>query len=573
MPPKPPKRLPRRYREIWLALREADERFASRAELCRHLGVSTHTVQRILVDGEVPDFSKVQSTRLTRSWARTLTRLAGQLGREPRPWIEGVGIRWDEGVRRASEATSREFRRGGGRVGGTPAAFDGLGRIRSEAAKGNPDPVEAGYVDMRPFVDPLPGEDSFFESYASRLVGALDPSWGVRARRGAAGDLVDALTAEEPALSLALGLFETAHLRSRGLEFLPLPGWRLAFSAVWVAPPSRSPPLTWREMASADPGGGLRYLVQDCDPALSLVRSQWARHPERIVVRRRAVPEAIAEDLQRLVQRRPDGAVAFIADEETCRRVLDALEHNDGFGREIDAVRVVPPAEERPRVQLGIAVRADSGRWLELLEHAGREELFGASRAVTARLYADLLTTGWRSLVANATPDDPPTNVRPEHFPEADAEFQRSLARRLVESLLAMPELVVDGDVAADEEWDRVVRVARSLVPVEWRTTVDETAWAAKVEATADSPTEKRPFHTYCRSCSGSLREYPGPSPSYCRYCSDESGNLLPRDEVQRLIAEWMTFWQDGISEAEAVERAARYMSAMPAWAEGDRAI
>jgi hypothetical protein len=423
-------------------------------------------------------------------------------------------------------------------------------------------------VDLRPFVDPLPTADSFFEAYAHRLVGSLEPSWGIRTRKGAAADLVDALTAESPELSLALGLFETGYLKNRGLAFLPLPGWRLGFSAVWVTGESRSSSVTWGEIASPDPRGGLRYMVQECDPAWSLVRSQWAVHPERIVVRRRAVPELLAEDLKRRAQRRPNETTALVADEETCRRAFDELERQDGFGRHFEAVRVAPPAAERPRFRLGVAVRADSTRWLELLQHAWREELFGTSRAATAALYADLLSTTSRTLVAsNGLPDELPTNVRPEHFPEANAEFQDVFARQLISSLLATRTLGrVSGGGATDEEWDCIVRLARSVVPPEWRTTLDEVAWAAKLERSGGAADETRPFHMYCQSCSGSLREYPGPSPNYCRFCSDEGGDLLPRDEVQQLIARWMTFWQEGISEEEALDRAARYMSAMPAW-------
>ena len=117
-----------------------------------------------------------------------------------------------------------------------------------------------------------------------------------------------------------------------------------------------------------------------------------------------------------------------------------------------------------------------------------------------------------------------------------------------------------------DEEWDGLVRRARSLVPREWRTTLDETAWAAKLETSSVPAARSRPFRTYCQSCSGSLREYPSPSESYCRFCADDDGRLLPREEVHRIIAHWMTLWQDGISEEDARARATLYMSAMPAW-------
>jgi len=59
-----------------------------------------------------------------------------------------------------------------------------------------------------------------------------------------------------------------------------------------------------------------------------------------------------------------------------------------------------------------------------------------------------------------------------------------------------------------------------------------------------------------------------GPSEIYCRYCSDETGNLKSREEIKRGIAMWLKSWQEGITEEQALERAEHFMRAMPAWAE-----
>ena len=62
-----PGRLPAGFREIWRALRAADEASASRQVLARDLGISTHTIQRILVDGDVPDLAGTPNTRVLRA--------------------------------------------------------------------------------------------------------------------------------------------------------------------------------------------------------------------------------------------------------------------------------------------------------------------------------------------------------------------------------------------------------------------------------------------------------------------------------------------------------------------------
>ncbi|MCP4134577.1 MAG: hypothetical protein GY754_26625 [bacterium] len=55
---------------------------------------------------------------------------------------------------------------------------------------------------------------------------------------------------------------------------------------------------------------------------------------------------------------------------------------------------------------------------------------------------------------------------------------------------------------------------------------------------------------------------------NYCQYCSDEKGNLLPREQVRQGIAEWLSGWAPGNSSADFSKRADHYMKAMPAWAE-----
>lgn len=74
----------------------------------------------------------------------------------------------------------------------------------------------------------------------------------------------------------------------------------------------------------------------------------------------------------------------------------------------------------------------------------------------------------------------------------------------------------------------------------------------------------------YCNSCSMPL-DTPGakgPSSTYCKYCTDESGTLKSRDEIRRGIAGWLKGWQDGIDDNTALRRADSYMRALPAWAD-----
>lgn len=74
----------------------------------------------------------------------------------------------------------------------------------------------------------------------------------------------------------------------------------------------------------------------------------------------------------------------------------------------------------------------------------------------------------------------------------------------------------------------------------------------------------------YCYSCSAPLAnpDFKGPAENYCKYCTDEEGNLKSRDEVKMGIVEWLKMWQPDLNQEKAIERAESFMKAMPAWAE-----
>ncbi len=74
----------------------------------------------------------------------------------------------------------------------------------------------------------------------------------------------------------------------------------------------------------------------------------------------------------------------------------------------------------------------------------------------------------------------------------------------------------------------------------------------------------------FCFSCSAPLNmpDYKGPAESYCKYCTDEKGNLKPREEIMKGIAQWFQSWQPDLDEDKALTRAEHFMKSMPAWAD-----
>ncbi len=73
-----------------------------------------------------------------------------------------------------------------------------------------------------------------------------------------------------------------------------------------------------------------------------------------------------------------------------------------------------------------------------------------------------------------------------------------------------------------------------------------------------------------CHSCAAPLDNpmFKGVTENLCKHCTDEKGNLKPRSEVQRGIAEWMKTWMPEVDNVKAMRRADFYMRSMPIWAD-----
>ncbi|MBD3337364.1 MAG: hypothetical protein GF355_17765, partial [Candidatus Eisenbacteria bacterium] len=135
--PTAPSNLPSGYRPIWRALQVAARQAGSRQALAKRLGVATHTLQRLLVDGNVPDFPRTSNRRVIRAWVRTLSRLAAHFNVPAREWIEGVGIDWEDEIAALAEEVQRKAAPRRAPDGHREPSADGAaGEARAAAATG-----------------------------------------------------------------------------------------------------------------------------------------------------------------------------------------------------------------------------------------------------------------------------------------------------------------------------------------------------------------------------------------------------------------------------------------------------
>jgi hypothetical protein len=109
-----PASLPRCFGPLWERLAREDAATGSRRKLAAKLRISTHTLQRLLVDGDVPDLTHEQSTYVVHSWVRTLSRVAIGLGMDPIGLVESTGLNGDDRMRTLVETETA-------RLGNAPA--------------------------------------------------------------------------------------------------------------------------------------------------------------------------------------------------------------------------------------------------------------------------------------------------------------------------------------------------------------------------------------------------------------------------------------------------------------------
>ena len=74
----------------------------------------------------------------------------------------------------------------------------------------------------------------------------------------------------------------------------------------------------------------------------------------------------------------------------------------------------------------------------------------------------------------------------------------------------------------------------------------------------------------FCQSCTAPLEntDFKGVSERYCKYCSDENGELNSREIIREGIAQWFKTWHGDVTDEMIYKRVDHFMDAMPAWAD-----
>ncbi|MEZ4648350.1 MAG: hypothetical protein R3E97_06080 [Candidatus Eisenbacteria bacterium] len=529
----PPKALPAAFRPIWDALDQADESAVSRRALARDLRVSSVTLHRLLVTGDVPDLRRA-SVREQRAWTRTLSRIALRLGHDPRSWIDAVGIPWSDAIAGlVDQAGLRPERVPLGSSSKPPRPKPATAKTGwpEPSNYGQARPLRVGIASIPGWDDPgwdestLPERSGFLSRLAHRLARNLFRG-GRSVFRAMSPEATQAALARNQ-LDLAVGLWDTADARRTGVGMVPIPGLTLPLRMLTVGSHPQSPlevhgtPST--RFLCLPASSALEYLLVHCEVA-----------PDRI---EELTSDALRPDV--LADRmRGEGSVL----------VLDARAAWSIVGGAIDKEwREVPGiADEDSLATLCVGLPPASESLVSLVQHTLEVGWIAANPTRTASLYADLLEAPGHDL-------EPSPGSRPLLVSLAKATTLHPLSRGVEES--------------------RGVRFLERLHAALRERVSDEASlallppWPDEPDRTGDTtPQLLRP--PQCQSCSVSLNDYGGVSDHYCRYCSDEDGTLRPLEEVQADIRRWMLRWQKGADESNIDERVRHFMRAMPAWAD-----
>lgn len=479
-----------------------------REEFVAGAGISTTTLQSFL-QGAFPwdDQDSDASRRVRRAWARSATRIARLLDEDPFVLVQAIGLGADADTRDAIERELHQKPRDSSRP--TPTNSRGSRDIlevikwRAEraadhkpTAAGKKPVVRVGILDYKPFSIPL-DDKSFFEEFADRLIGSIDPEWGISCEKtdthGSIEYFVEELIDDDdPKYDMVLGLFETVHRRRLGIDFIPIPGWRISLDALCLWPLNRpdSERPRWHDVVSFRKNNPfVAALLKGEAGHLFLMGPCQYPESHTVLLKDMANERDLAEQIKKVAEQNGYERTVFIADEETCRRVMSWLNDGNrpnkcviGDDKGFCAKQLIDAPQQCPKYSLALAFpEKGGGEWRKILQSAMDMELYGNASSITARLYAKLIARGWANdqmldkatsvRTARGAKEDtaPRSTYSPEYFDlprkSATDAFWIDIANHLAEEL-QNPRLAVTLGEGHDTPENAAIELASRLLPI-----------------------------------------------------------------------------------------------------------
>lgn len=445
----PPDKLPETFLEIWTLLINEEASLGSRQKLANRLRISTGTLQRILVSGNIPDFFSTRNNRVLNAWSRTVIRLARYFNRKPEAWIIPAGLPWTDALKNLYHETD------GADTGRTAdGKHTGSSAVHSKPSVPDTEsdrlPIETfisriGIADFEPLSIALPGyRNSFLEEFALRLIGVISPATRLRFQSMDSLAMLNELARPEPFFTIGIGALISASRLTNGVRFIEIPGLRVRLGAVILRLPedARPSPGYAEAIQSSGPDGPL-FIVTAGAVTFEYLAGLCRIPEERLLVRS---PEACSDPIGLLVRetrRHPDRRVIMMAAENQCYNMLAAFENREAAG---DFRMEMLPFDEGdlPSYPVGMVLHRHAHHLIPLFRSALELDIFGAGMRLTAGLYATLAAADIHRRrkdrhVSPAIRHTVHLSPGPLSGPHFQAEFFRALARVAPEIRLSEP--------------------------------------------------------------------------------------------------------------------------------------
>lgn len=383
--------------------------FQKRETVCSETEISPNTLVDI-TDGDMPwwrpDFEKNREStkkRTKRLWAKSICRIAAYLGEPVEQWLETCGLGLDEdGIREAVEQQTVAI----AEKQGQPVMSDVLSQIRFRK-----NVVDTQLFVYPPFCNYEGDEHGFFGQIAARIVKSINPSF--HCNISAVESLEDLLRQNE--CPLIVGVFDTTYRRFGGIDFQPIRGWNARLGAVVINEWSKkkessaeNKQICWADITQPTKAKqkNIRALVVENEVGALFLSSHASdyyrddsRNPTLIFNR---VLSNTSEHIERLLKLRradPDKEYVFVADEYSCRHLVDRFNEGQFAGRDDEhyfkAQMVQGNDWEFPTYAISFATPAGGGyeasRWFRLVENALETEIYGSAYVQTAYAYGELI--------------------------------------------------------------------------------------------------------------------------------------------------------------------------------------
>lgn len=395
----PPDKLPETFLEIWTLLAEEEASVGSRQKLANRLHISTGTLQRILVSGDIPDFCSLRNNRVLNAWSRTVIRLARYFNRKPEAWILPAGLPWTDTQKHLyfePDGPVDTRRRTDRKQTGSST---GQSRQTVLSAESDRSPIEAfinriGIADFEPLSISLPGyRNSFLEEFALRLIGVISPATRLRFQPMDSLAMLNELARPEPFFTIGIGALISASRLTNGVRFVEIPGLRVRLGAVWLRSPedthpSHPSPRYAEAIQSFDQDGPL-FVVTAGAVTYEYLAGLCRIPEEQLLVRS---PETCSDPIALLAletRRHPDRRVIMMAAENQCYNMLAAFENRETAG-DFRMEMLQFDEGDLPSYPVGIVLHRRAHHLIPLFRSALELDIFGAGMRLTAGLYATL---------------------------------------------------------------------------------------------------------------------------------------------------------------------------------------